>query len=165
MSFQINACSKRKKIQTVRSLQRGSELINRYFQDVIHSKLWLKKKLSLKSAQNISKMIFFFFQDVNLYNFVTERAILAQRFPLRDTEAALWAEQCDDRAVLWEHLISSTRGAKQHHNVPWYLACALGVKIARGFTLIAKMPPEFEPPTSPVPYQETTGDCLMPDVC
>lgn len=79
-------------------------------------------------------------------------------FP-RATGAVLWAEQCDDRAVLWGHLISSTRGAKQHCTVPWYLACAVSGKIATGPTLIAKMPPECVSATSPVPYQETTREC------
>lgn len=81
----------------------------------------------------------------------------------RATEAVLWAEQCDDRAVLWEHLISSTRGAKQQRTVPWYLACAVSGKIATGPTLIAKMPPECVSATSPVPDHETTRE--DPSIC
>lgn len=90
--------------------------------------------------------------------------ILAYSFFCRATEPVLWAEQCDDRAVLWEHLISSTRGAKQHHNMPWYLACALSGKVAGGLTLIAKMPPEYEHATSPAPDHETTRECSFPHV-
>lgn len=95
----------------------------------------------------------------NKYNEVIRWVILAHCFPRKATEVVLWAEQCDDRTVLWEHLISSTRGAKQHRTVPWYLACAVSGKIATGPTLIAKMPPECVCATSPVPDHETTREC------
>lgn len=84
-------------------------------------------------------------------------------FPCGATEAALWAEQCDDRAVLWEHLISSARGAKQQHTMPWYLAYAVSGKIATGPTLIAEMPPECMSAASPVPDHETTRE--RPSFC